>query len=646
MINQIDVVVDPAADVETVRQAVQAMLPAGLVVEEPALRKEIVRRSVGGFQTMLTAFSLLAVVAGFVVCYSRLQVIVAARTWEAGLLRAVGLRRMAVFAELLKESLLLGVAGAILGIPLGLVIGRVGVPYLATTTALNFRLPVPAVETGLRLEVLGVGFLVGLLAALLATIVPAVRLARTPPILALAAKGRDVQPARGRGRWGPRLAVSMAVVALVVWQHVSGLAALGLVTTAVIVLAAAMCAAPVTDVGARVLTAIWARLFGPVGRFAGGHVSRQPARSALTVATLGLGLGTVLLFGMLAWSFERTLVSRLTRSERSDMVISSAFVMGGYRSAPISERVLEELRGIPGVALVAGQQGKDIAYAGGTIVLNACDPACYRDRRLYEWQLKPGASADALERVARGEAVLVSTAFARAHGVEPGDTIELGSPTGPLAYPVAGISIGSPESGIWMSREPYRSHWNDTELWTANVALREGADYAAVESAIARQLGARHRLTARSTEQLIEYFAGEVRDAFSLLYLLEAVILMLVVIAIGDTLASGVLERTRELGMMRAVGLHRSRLFGIVLLEGAAIATLGLALAAVTGLVLGTFWVRVQFPALVGWDLDLHFPSGFALTALALTALLCAAGSFLPALRASRLSAAEALRNE
>ena len=147
-INQIDLVLDPGAEVAATRTALTAALPPGLEVQEPALRKEVVRDGVAAFQSMLTAFGLLAVVAGFVICYSRLGAIFEARTWEVGLLRAGGLRRSVVFRELLKESVLLGAAGAALGIPLGVLVARVGLPFLATTTALASNLPVPEAKLG------------------------------------------------------------------------------------------------------------------------------------------------------------------------------------------------------------------------------------------------------------------------------------------------------------------------------------------------------------------------------------------------------------------------------------------------------------------------------------------------------------------
>src|SRR5205823_6620266 len=164
-INQIDVVVLDDADVDATRRGVATALPPGLTAEETAVRKEVVRRTIGGFQAMVTAFGLLAVVAGFVICYSRLGAIFEARTWEVGLLRAVGLRRVVVFRELLKESLLLGVSGTAAGIPLGVFIGRHALPFVAAATAINFRLPVPSAKASVDLGGLAAGVAVGLGAA-------------------------------------------------------------------------------------------------------------------------------------------------------------------------------------------------------------------------------------------------------------------------------------------------------------------------------------------------------------------------------------------------------------------------------------------------------------------------------------------------
>src|SRR5262249_13631904 len=145
-----------------------------------------------GFNAMVTAFSLLAVVAGFVICFSRLSAMFEARTWEVGLFRAVGMPQAAVFGELLKESLLLSVFGTAVGLVLGAVIGYYGLPFFAATAAIPFRLPVPLSDAALRGSAFAVGAGVGLAAAIGAAVMPALRLARTQPAAALTMRGREM----------------------------------------------------------------------------------------------------------------------------------------------------------------------------------------------------------------------------------------------------------------------------------------------------------------------------------------------------------------------------------------------------------------------------------------------------------------------
>src|SRR5262245_54851267 len=370
-INQIDLVLDPGTDVDATRKALTAALPSGLEVQEPALRKEVVRDGVAAFQSMLTAFGLLAVVAGFVICYGRLGAIFEARTWEVGLLRAGGLRRSVVFRELLKESVLLGLAGAVLGIPLGVLVARVGLPFLATTTALASNLPVPEARLGLTLPDVLLGLALGVGAAAAAALVPALRMSRTHPVAALTMRGREMPSVAGPLKWRVRFCLLGTIVALLIAQHLTGMRALGLVTTALIVVVGAMLATPLVSYGNRVLKPLWNGWFGPAGRVAESHLARQPRRTALTVATLGIGLGSVLMLSILGWSFEGSLVSTLNRRYSAQLVVTSAFIGGGRRNAPVSDRIVGELRALPGVAAAAAEQHRDIRYGEGALVVTS-----------------------------------------------------------------------------------------------------------------------------------------------------------------------------------------------------------------------------------------------------------------------------------
>jgi putative ABC transport system permease protein len=287
-----------------------------------------------------------------------------------------------------------------------------------------------------------------------------------------------------------------------------------------------------------------------------------------------------------------------------------------------------------------------VPYGDSEIAVAAFDRPALVDTRVNDWPLEAGAQVDALESVARGAAVLVTSSFAQQFDITPGQKVLLQSPRGPVAFEVGAVTDGLLESGIVMSRDLYRATWNDSLVTWVYVVLKSHAEVLPVRTAIERELGRKYRLQVQSSAALIDFFAGEVRRAFSALYLMEGIIFLLVLVGIGDTLAAGVVERTREFGMMRAIGAHRSRLFGIVMLEGAVIGILGLLLAVCTGIALGVFWVEVQFPAVLGWTLELHFPALFAAAMAVATLVLCIAGSVLPSRRAARLSVPAALRYE
>jgi len=301
---------------------------------------------------------------------------------------------------------------------------------------------------------------------------------------------------------------------------------------------------------------------------------------------------------------------------------------------------------VDGVAQVAGEQSKEVAYRGESVFLKTYDPIAFRDRRIYEWPLLRGALPDALERVASGTAALATAAFASRYRTKPGDLIAVDSPTGVVQLLIAGVSSVPIENAIILSRARYRTLWNDPMVSLIHVVAADGRDPLTVAADIRRRLGTINRLQVRSGAQLIRYFADQVRQAFSLLYLVEAVIFALILIAMGDNLAAGVVERMREFGMMRAVGVRRSRVSRTVVLEGAVIGGLGIWLAVLGGVALGYFWVQVQFPAILGWRLEMHFPYRFAMLTSGLALALCLLGSFLPARRAARTVPSAALRFE
>ena len=647
-VNRIDVVVKTGVDPAVVATALRAALPAGMRVESPAQRRADFDEMVGSFQVFLMGIQAFGLVAGFIIAFSGLSTVFEARSWQLGVLRALGIRESAVRRVLITEGLLLGAIGVAIGIPLGIARAYLSLPLLARATAIQLNQIVPPAELAVRAPSLALAVVVGFATALLAVLIPAWRAARTGIAVTLRDRGVEQRDVRPRW-WAVVRALTVAgAVAAIGLQSVTRAAVWGLVATAFIALATALAARPLVAVAARWLAPGLRRVFGPAGALAAASLVRNPRRAALTVAVIGVGVGSMLWLRVVANSFERSIRESLTGALRADVVASSGHMASAYLPAPVDDAVAAELSAVPGVDAVAAERQIDWEYAGEPITIVAADPARVLDARFGRWPLLGSHWPDVWEAFAEGRAVIVATSLALGQELGVGDRVTMTTPNGPLELPVAAVSTytASARGTIFMSREVYKRQWNDAQVTFAFAITAPASEVGAVRSAISRRLGPRYGLRTMSGADLVDYFTSQVGRAFAALYVLAGIVLVVVLIGMGDTLAAGALERTHEFAMLRAIGIRRRYVRRVIVIEGLVLGALGLVLAIASGLVLGALWTNATFPYLLGWVLALRVPYA----PIAYTALLVLVVSFLaglaPAARAAALQPATALRSE
>jgi putative ABC transport system permease protein len=647
LVNRVDVVVAPDADLGRVHAAVRAVVPAGLAVDTPAQRKADLGRVVRSLQAMLAAVSVVGLLTAFLIAFNRLSTLFERRAWEIGVLRAVGLRPRAVWRELVKESLLLGAAGVSVGLPLGVALGRLLLPAIATATALNFKLVAPSASLGVRASSLALAAALGFATAFLAAALPAARAARISIADTIRRRGVE-QPAILPGAaWPVRIAVVGATLGAITLQGVTGTAAFGLAASALVVAVAALAARPLVGALQGPLAGA-AALSGPVARFAVAMIADNPRRAALTVGMIGVGVGAVVWLETVATSFERTVVASLAPALRSDLAVGSAHLTAGFIEEAVDDTLLDELSAVPGAGAIAGVRVVDWPYEDGDIALTAWDPSYYSGGAFGSYPLVGERLPDAAQAVARGGAALMSSNFALNLGVRVGDTVVLDSPRGPVPLRIAGTvnDFASPRGTLGISREVYVRFWEDRRITRASVNVAPGAARDALRAEIGRRLGRKYELRILDSRELMDHFATQVRRAFAGLHVLRSLVLVLVLLGMSDTLGAGVVERTREIGTVRALGVRPRHLRRMVVLEAVLLAVLGLALAVPTGVGLGLLWVDATMPHLLGWVLDLHVPWASAAGVAGLVVAACVVAALMPARRAAGLRPAVALRWE
>ncbi len=648
LINRVDVVVARDRDVATVRKALASALPEGLRVTAPAQRKVDLHRIMRSVQVMLQGVSLLVLLAAFLIVFNRLSAVFEARIWQVGVMRAMGLRPRDVWLELLAESSLIGAAGVAVGLVSGVGLARLMLPVLATTTALASKLTVPSARFTVGWGSLATAATLGIGATLLAAALPAWRAARTSTAAVLGGRGVE-QPAHAARLLHIALAASLAGgSAAIVLERWTRAAPWGLAATFLLAFGAAFAARPLAEVP----RSAWLReriaSASPTLRLAVAALGRNPRRTALTVATLGIGFAVVTWLWVLANSVEQSVIHVMPGIFRADLVVGSVRISGGYVEAPLDESVIREIEQTPGVALVVGEHSIDWHYADGPIAINAVDARFFLDPRFERWPLVGSAVPDVWRSLAAGEAAIVSTNLSHNLGIGLGDVLELETPSGPLTLRVGGMvdDFLSPRGTVLMSRELYERHWHDTQITHALVRTDPGADTGAVRAAIAAGAGARFSLRVLSVGELIDWFAAQVRRAFGAVFALAGMVLVVVGFGVADTIAAGVLERRREIAAMGALGARRGRLARIILVEASLIGACGGILALAVGFPLGLLWVKMTFPDLVGWTLELHVPGFYFAVVSAVAVAVCLAAALLPAYRSARIELGAALRYE
>ncbi len=598
-VNRVDVVVARDGDVQAVASAIAGVLPPGLSVEAPSQRKADLQTVMRAFQLLLWALGLLGLVGAFLIAFNSLATLFEGRAWQLGVLRAVGVRPRVVWRELLKESALLGAAGVVVGIPLGIALARLLLPMITTAAALNSKVATPAAQLVVQPLSLVVAAVLGLSAALLAAALPAWRATRVGMVQTM--RGRGVEQ-RGMGQvagWLLRVMVLVAAVSAVAMQAVTADATWGLAATGLIAVGTAAVARPLLDLLRRPLLAACRLLAGPTGELAIKNITQNRRRSALTVAMLAVGLACVFWLWMVAHSFQTSVVDAVSGAMRADLVVSSTHIEAGFLEAPVADDLVAELKQVAGTTAVVGERGADWEFGGGLITIDAYDPEYFTSPEFGQWPLRGRGEPGLWQAVARGDAAVVSSNFARNLHVAVGDSITLDSPGGPVPLRIVGVvtHFASPRGTIEMSRDVYKRYWHDNKITRAFVRIAPTADVGAVRADIARRLGRTYNLRILSAAEIVDYFASQVGRAFAGVYILAVMVLAVVLVGMADTLAAGVIERTREIGAIRVVGVRRRYVRRMVLMEGVVLGCIGLGVAVASGSRSGDCgWMRPFLP--------------------------------------------------
>lgn len=646
-LDQVDLVLAPevgadANGVETLRADLAAELGPRYTVTRPGDAGASIAQLLSALHLGLGIFSLVTLFVGALLIYNTFAMTVAERTRELGLLRALGATRRQVVRLVLTEAAVVGLVGTALGVLAGLLLA---VPLVRITGDL---VGVPLEQFGLPPGGLALAMGIGLVVSLAASAVPAAMAGRVPPVIAMRALATTADDSALD--LAPRLGVGVLMLAG------ATLLVPGLPPAAFFVLCCLGVSLAVPGLLGRLerpVTRAVRAAFGAEGLLGGRSLARSRGRASLTVSVLALGLVFTIAIGALGSTYGAALHGWIERAVGGDLVIES--------DEGLPPRLDAAVRAVPGVAAVSptrftGLKLVGVRRADGSveavredITFQAIDPRTFGQvAGLQPAGDGPGEDeASMLTALAEGGAVLVASVLADELGVAPGDTLLLRTPSGERPFRVAGRIVhferaGHTLMGSWSDLTRVLRRGRPSAIL---VKLAPGADLETVEAAILRGPGRGLALTLTRGED----FRREIgRDLDRILLLFRSILAIALVVAglgVVNTMAMNVLERLREIGMLRAVGMTRRQVARMVLAEAAALSAVGGVVGLAVGLPISWAVVRTMTDA-TGFHFAYVFPAAAFAGGLVIILVVGQVAAAWPASRAAQVEILEAIRHE
>ena len=638
----VDLTIEDGAEIETVRRLVKERLNGAAEVERPRKRSEQIELLLTSFRVGLFFVSLIALFVGLFLIYNTLSVSVIQRRREIGTLRCLGMRRGELLRLIILEALLLALSGALAGCALGWALAQAALVAVGETVANLFSLVDLAAESfGLMELVLALGS--GVAVALLAALIPAWEAIRISPLES--ARQAAWRPASRAGNpWANRLGVCCFCVAPILLALSPSLPvaverfSLGVAGMLLFLLGLAFFCPAMVNLAFRSFWRSALRLPGlsrAETRLATDSLRRNPARSGITIATMVISLAAIFTIAAFVNSVRGSLLAWVDRMVTADLIVSSGARTAGPRNVPLKEDLLRGLKTIPGVKIVDLYRLIRSNYQEQPIVIESF--SALESARVRNLPMADGDGARALREMGEGRGVIISESFQARFGKARNDMLELATPTGRIAFKILGVYVDySSDSGsVLLDRALYKKYWRDELVDAFDLWLEPGADQGSVIQKIKDDYGEKYQLFISTHRELRDAVVRIMEQSFVVNYAVEIVAVVVAIFSVINTLLASVLDRTREIGVLRAIGATQAQVRKLIVLEAGWMGLLGGILGLFAGTIMSYHHVVYNTKMLTGWTFQYHYPYGVAILSLIASVLLCLLAGFGPAKQAA-----------
>ncbi len=645
-VDRILVKAPPAASLEEWQRRLQGALPKGVEVRPAGTGTDENRRMLAAFRWNLRLLSYIALVVGAFLIYNTISVSVVRRRAEIGIVRALGASRGTVLAAFLGEAASFGLIGALLGLPLGRLMASGAVRLMsATVEALYVSSRPGSIELNagavLTAMIIGVGVSVA------SAYSPAREASLVPPVEAMA-RGRREYNARVHKTRDLCIAVLLGLGAAMASRApaVAGKPLFGYLATLLLIVASALAVPALVNATTRSFSRLPGKIIGVEAGLASRSLSASLRRTSVLVGALSTAIAMMTAVGIMVGSFRQTVLLWMGDQLPADLYLRPAGDPAADRHPTISPELADKIAGLPGVAAIDRLREYEISYEGMPAELGSVELRVLRSYHKADF-LSGRSTSDVLAKLHDADAVIVSEPFANKHHVGRGDSITLMLGDAKPIFHVADVfyDYSSERGAIVMDRKTALRYLPDPAPSNLAIYIAPDARIEIVRAEIA-QAAAGHRVLIFSNRDLRREALRIFDRTFAITYALEAVAVIVAVMGVAGALLALVIDRRRELGLLRFLGAASGQVRKLIMVEAGLLGLLATFAGVALGFALSLILVFVINKQSFGWTIRFHWPVAILLSALTVVYAATVLAGLYPANIAVRLNPIEVVHEE
>jgi putative ABC transport system permease protein len=632
---------ESSQQIEEKRLALQRRLGDAVSVTYPAGQGQRMSQMLSNYQIGLNFLSGIALFVGAFLIYNAFAMTVVERTREIGMLRTIGMTRRQVVLQMITEAFILGVLGSALGILFG-ILGARGLGGLVGSmigSDIGSDLVIPR-------DTLVLSLLVGIVVTIVGALMPSIQAGRVSPIAALRIRGRSQEGWITHSGWKFGLVSLVISTAILLWnpfpydpQFMLGS------MTVFLMFGGVTLVIPGT-------VSIWEKLSRPLmrliyqnsGLIGSRNIERSKIRTTLTIAALLIGVAMILVVRIMTSSFARDLFSWINAYIGGDIYVHS--------SVALRSDMANQINGISGVYAATPIYYKNVEFLVPDgdlepLTFMAIDPATHARVTNFIFSDSDASADAALAKLNEGSAIFISSVIAEKYQLGVGDRLWIKTHQGLQDFSIAAVVVDFFNQGLVVTgnRHDLRRYFRSNEVSTILIKVEPDVPTAEVIANIDQAYGKRYNLQLESNDTVRENIFTLMDQAFSMFDVMAVLAVLISSLGIVNTLTMNVMERTQEIGMLRAIGMTRGQVIKMVLSEAGLMGVIGGLVGLVFGILLSKIFLT-GMTAMSGYKLDFIVPLGGVIMGLIVALLISQVAALQPARKAARTNVLEAIHYE